>query len=61
MTPDKDDSPRKRKRLTPYQKIVRAGQYGRGLKLTGKEIAELNMDDAILTVARNDDELDKQP
>jgi hypothetical protein len=43
-----------RRKLTPWQKIVRAGHYGTGLRLTAKEIWELRMDGAISTKAGND-------
>lgn len=49
-------------KLTPWQKIVIAGNKGTGLRLTAKEVGELWMDDAICTRAANDsNELDSAP
>jgi hypothetical protein len=47
----------KRKKLTPYQRIVRAAKAGRGVRLSADECFDLGeMDDAIFTRARLDDE-----
>lgn len=37
----------KRKRITPYQKIMRAMNRGTGVRLTAKDVLELSLDDAI--------------
>ncbi len=42
-------------KLTPWQRIVRAYEAGRGVHLSFEEVARLNMDDAIVTRAYNDD------
>lgn len=44
-----------RKKLTPYQRIVRASQRGTGIYLTPDECAQMATDTAILTVAQRDD------
>lgn len=41
---------------TPYQRIMRAAQAGRGVLLTPGEVLRMSCDDAISTVAWNDDE-----
>lgn len=42
--------------LTPYQRIMRAANEGRGIRLSALEVRQLSLDDAIQTVARNDDD-----
>lgn len=44
------------RKLTPYQRIMRAAAQGCGLRLTADEVEELAGDDAIEAVARGDDE-----
>lgn len=46
--------------MTPHQKIMRAAKRGTGLRLTAKEVAELSFDDAIATLAINDDERNRE-
>lgn len=46
--------------MSPYQRIIRAARLGRGVRLSADEVAAMIMDDAIETVARNDDEADKR-
>jgi hypothetical protein len=41
--------------LTPYQRIMRAAAAGRGVRLTAAECVQMSRDDAIATVAENDD------
>lgn len=41
--------------LTPYQKIKRAAEAGRGVKLTATECWQLMQDDAIAQVAEQDE------
>lgn len=49
-----------RPRLTPYQRIVRAGKSNRGVRLSWEECWQLGvMDDAIGTRAALDDEAQK--
>ena len=48
----------KRKKLSPYQRIVRAHKTGNGVLLSSKEVAAMNLDDAIVRVAENEDEND---
>ena len=43
-------------KLTPHQRIMRAAEKGRGLRLTADEVHALSMDGAIETCATNDDE-----
>ncbi len=43
-------------RLSPYQRIVRAAKAGRGVRLSADETFSLAHDDAIATVAAQDDE-----
>lgn len=45
----------KRKRLTPWARIVRAGRRGTGLRLSEADVAQLMSDDAI--VARGEADL----
>lgn len=47
-----------RKKLSPYQKIVRAGERGSGLRLSPEDIDSLVMDDAITFRALLDDDPD---
>lgn len=42
--------------LTPYQRIMRAGRRGTGLRLSAREVWMLTQDDAIATCAANEDE-----
>lgn len=50
-----------KKRLTPYQRIVRAANRGTGCRLSAEDCHELgNMDDAIFTRAGLDDENDER-
>lgn len=42
-------------KLSPWQKIAKAGKSGRGLRLSFEEVQRLCMDDAILTRAALDD------
>ena len=44
-----------RKLLSPWQKIMRAAKAGRGLRLTAEEVVKLAHDDAIMTMAANED------
>jgi hypothetical protein len=46
---------KKAKRKTVYQRIVRAGESGRGLRLSAADTLALSLDDAIWSLARNDD------
>lgn len=41
---------------SPWQRIMRAADRGRGLRLSAEEILQLSMDRAIQQVAENDDE-----
>lgn len=45
---------------SPWQKIIIAAKRGRGLRLTSDEVFALSMDDAIETVASNDDMADEE-
>lgn len=45
-----------RKKLTPWQKIMRAGQKGTGVRLTAEDCHQLSLDDAIETRAQLDNE-----
>ena len=47
------------KPLTPYQRIVRNAMKGYGVVLSCQEVREMSLDDAIATVALNDDEDDE--
>lgn len=40
---------------TPWQKIIKASEDGRGIRLTAEEVVALAGDDAIVTKALNDD------
>ncbi len=42
--------------LTPYQRIMRAAESGRGVHLSPDEVWAMSQDDAIATVALNDDD-----
>jgi hypothetical protein len=43
------------KPLSPWQKIVRASEAHKGLRLTAEEVFRLSEDEAISTKAANDD------
>lgn len=43
-------------KLTPWEKIVKAGDEHRGLRLTWEEVWMLRMDDAIAQAALNERE-----
>lgn len=43
-------------KMTVYQRIMRAFKRGTGLRLSPEDVSRLAKDDAISTVARNDDE-----
>ena len=43
-------------KLTVYQRIVRAAERGTGLRLSADDCWALSRDDAITTVASDDDE-----
>ena len=45
-------------KLSPYQRIVRAAKEGKGVHLSGDEVFAMALDDAIETMAYNDDEAD---
>jgi hypothetical protein len=47
--------PRVRKQLTPWQKIIRAGEHGTGTHLTAEDCWRLHFDQAIITRAERDD------
>lgn len=47
---------RPRRKLTPWQKIMRASKRGTGLRLSADEVWNLSRDNAIETLAGNDDE-----
>ncbi len=50
----------KRKKLTPYQRIVRAAERGVGVRISAEEAKQMGTyDDAIITVAMQDDHKDK--
>ncbi len=42
-------------KLSPYQRIMRASEAGRGLWLTAEEVGRMSQDDAITALASNDD------
>lgn len=44
-----------RKRLTPYQRIIRAAQCGKGVRLSAAEVRDMSADHAIMQVAEHDD------
>ena len=44
------------KRLTCYQRIMRAAKKGVGVRLSADEAFQLSMDDAVMQVAQADDE-----
>mgnify|MGYP000296510414 CR=1 FL=1 len=48
-----------RKKLTPYQRIMREAQRGRGVRLSADDVWALSFDDAISTRASHDDEADE--
>jgi hypothetical protein len=50
----------KRKRLTPYQRIVLAAKRGMGCYLTARTCAHMARDEAIRQLAENDDEDDAE-
>jgi hypothetical protein len=53
MTDDPKSAQAKRRPLTPYQKIVRAAEEGRGVRLTAQEAFDMgHLDDAIFTAAQ---------
>ena len=41
--------------LTPYQRIMRAAQAGRGVRLSAEDCWAMSRDDAISALAENDD------
>jgi hypothetical protein len=41
--------------MTPYQKILRAAERGKGVRLSADDVAHLAQDTAICTVAEHDD------
>ncbi len=45
---------RQRRQVTPYMRIMRAAEAGRGLRLTADEVAAMSIDDAISRLAQND-------
>lgn len=45
--------------MTPYQRIVRAARRGTGVRLSAADAVALARDEAILAVARGDDERDQ--
>ncbi len=47
-------------KLTPYQRIMRAARRCTGVRLSPDDVQALSMDDAISTVAYNDDEADEE-
>ena len=49
------DPPKTRRRRTPYQRIVRAAELGMGVKLTPEDVLGMSQDNAIQTLAYNDD------
>lgn len=44
------------KTLSPWERIVRAGKRGEGLRLSADEVWALRMDDAIVTTAQNEED-----
>lgn len=46
------------RKLTPHQRIVRAAEARRGVRLTADEAFDLAVDEAIRHAAENDDEAD---
>lgn len=49
------------KKLTPYQRIVRNAEQGRGVRLSADETSEMALDAAIWQLAQHDDDrLDAQ-
>jgi hypothetical protein len=50
--------PKKRRRKSPWQKIMRAAKRQTGLYLDAAEALQLSRDDAIATVALDDDDRD---
>ncbi len=55
---DNTEERKPRRKLTPWQKIMRAARRGTGLHLSPEEVGRLSMDDAIESVAENDDRED---
>ncbi len=49
---------KERGRLTVHQRIVRAAHLCTGIRLTPREVTELNYDDAIKTCSDGDCEID---
>lgn len=49
-----------RRKLTPWQRIMRASERGTGLRLSAEDVWRLSMDDAIHTRALLDDEDDAE-
>jgi hypothetical protein len=47
------------KHPTPYQRIVRAAEAGRGVRLTAAETRAMSNDDAVSKLASNDDEAER--
>lgn len=48
--------------MTPYQRIMRAAEKGRGVRLSADDVRRMAMDHAIVTLAENDDdEQDRAP
>jgi hypothetical protein len=46
----------KKTKLSPWQRIVKAYDQGKGVHLSFEDVSKLNQDDAITTRARLDDE-----
>lgn len=47
------------RKLTPYQRIMRAADAGRGLRLSAEEVLAMSNDSAIVDLSLNDDEDDQ--
>lgn len=48
-----------RKQLTPHQRIMRAADAGKGLRLSAADVLHLSKDDAVSTAAARDDYKDQ--
>lgn len=56
MTDHQTPAVMRTKKLSPYQRIMKAVKSGCGVRLSKDEVFQMSLDDAIATVAQNEDE-----